>query len=703
MPRVKIDYVVSFSSEDPEHPANNLLEWEISKKKWLCSKGESHCSVVLQLTKAVKIESINIGAYHAASVEVLVGLSEKPNDPFEVLVPTCMLLSPSESRREAVERVRSFSGAALAAARERRWDRVRLVCAQPYNKHCKYGLSFVHVYSTEAAAPRAFVPALALESLPSDDEEFQPGELFAQHSQRASTGAQIRQASMEAIKNNSDKSTKLQKTPINRPSGGDRRPKDDERRANRQKDNLMYTDDDDRPHARIDHVVERHKQQRDKEQKQNVKTNQSNDNEKQNLNTSTKKDKATVNTSTNSHSKESKTAKRRTEVNNQSTFQTSASENENSQSSQKKRKRSNETLSEPFQSQFPADGVLAGVCFTLSGYENPRRAELRAAALALGAAYRPDYSSDCTHIVCAFPNTPKLRAARAAGSRAAAVSGEWITECARSGVCLPWRRFAVEPHQREAPPASGTPRPAPPPASEEDTDDEIEKVIQQQEKKKRLESPARSTDTDTRDTQSGPGSPAAPADTHAHTPDTHAHTPDTHAHDSRDAHDTHAHATDTHAQDSRDAHDTHAHDENTNSSLESDVTFVRDERMRGLVTLDDSDSTDCDERAPATEEIDESKVLPNFFEGLTFSIAEDLSEEERALLARYVRAYGGLVLEEADALGEGEVDYRVCGAAAGAGGARAGAGGAATGAGGARVSPAWVWRCHRLRARAPSA
>lgn len=52
----------------------------------------------------------------------------------------------------------------------------------------QYGLSFIHVHSPEAATPRTFVPSLALESLPSDDEEFRPGELFAQHSQRASTG-----------------------------------------------------------------------------------------------------------------------------------------------------------------------------------------------------------------------------------------------------------------------------------------------------------------------------------------------------------------------------------------------------------------------------------------------------------------------------------------------------------------------------------
>lgn len=57
----------------------------------------------------------------------------------QVLVPSCVFVSPAESRRaEAVERVRSFSAAQLAAgARAQRWDRVRLVCSQPYNKHCK--------------------------------------------------------------------------------------------------------------------------------------------------------------------------------------------------------------------------------------------------------------------------------------------------------------------------------------------------------------------------------------------------------------------------------------------------------------------------------------------------------------------------------------------------------------------------------------
>ncbi|CAH2208617.1 jg16551, partial [Pararge aegeria aegeria] len=82
MPLVKIDYVVSFSSEDPENPASNLLLPDV-KSKWLCNVGESSCSVVLQLKNACKIDSITIGAFHVALIEVLVGLSETPNEPFQ--------------------------------------------------------------------------------------------------------------------------------------------------------------------------------------------------------------------------------------------------------------------------------------------------------------------------------------------------------------------------------------------------------------------------------------------------------------------------------------------------------------------------------------------------------------------------------------------------------------------------------------------
>ncbi|KAH7681778.1 DNA-repair protein XRCC1 protein [Dioscorea alata] len=71
--------------------------------------------------------------------------------------------------------------------------------------------------------------------------------------------------------------------------------------------------------------------------------------------------------------------------------------------------------------------LLEGVVFVLSGFVNPERSTLRSQALAMGAEYRPDWSSDCTLLVCAFPNTPKFRQVQ--GDCGTIVSKEWISEC----------------------------------------------------------------------------------------------------------------------------------------------------------------------------------------------------------------------------------------------------------------------------------
>ncbi|RVW87919.1 DNA-repair protein XRCC1 [Vitis vinifera] len=53
--------------------------------------------------------------------------------------------------------------------------------------------------------------------------------------------------------------------------------------------------------------------------------------------------------------------------------------------------------------------LLEGVVFVLSGFVNPERSTLRSQALEMGAEYQPDWNSNCTLLVCAFPNTPKFR------------------------------------------------------------------------------------------------------------------------------------------------------------------------------------------------------------------------------------------------------------------------------------------------------
>ncbi|KAF7814308.1 DNA-repair protein XRCC1 [Senna tora] len=71
--------------------------------------------------------------------------------------------------------------------------------------------------------------------------------------------------------------------------------------------------------------------------------------------------------------------------------------------------------------------LLEGVVFVLSGFVNPERSILRSRALEMGAEYQPDWNSDCTLLVCAFPNTPKFRQVEA--DCGTIVSKDWILEC----------------------------------------------------------------------------------------------------------------------------------------------------------------------------------------------------------------------------------------------------------------------------------
>jgi len=42
---------------------------------------------------------------------------------------------------------------------------------------------------------------------------------------------------------------------------------------------------------------------------------------------------------------------------------------------------------------------MEGVFFAISGYQNPLRGQIRELGLEMGARYRPDWDSSCTHLV----------------------------------------------------------------------------------------------------------------------------------------------------------------------------------------------------------------------------------------------------------------------------------------------------------------
>ncbi|NXT58685.1 TRPC2 protein, partial [Pluvianellus socialis] len=149
MAPVKISHVVSFSSQDPKYPAENLLR-EDGARPWLgcpqdCGR---ELRVELQLERASPIGYVDVGNCGCAFLHIEVGRSSWPLDqPYLTLLPCAALMTPADSKLDQNRcGVRMFKEADfLALAVGQKWDRLRLTCSQPFRKHGQFGLSFVRL------------------------------------------------------------------------------------------------------------------------------------------------------------------------------------------------------------------------------------------------------------------------------------------------------------------------------------------------------------------------------------------------------------------------------------------------------------------------------------------------------------------------------------------------------------------------------
>uniref|UniRef100_A0AAR2KSN3 DNA repair protein XRCC1 n=1 Tax=Pygocentrus nattereri TaxID=42514 RepID=A0AAR2KSN3_PYGNA len=335
MPEIKLRHVVSCSSEDSTHKADNLLSSDTYRKWKAARPGEKQTSVILQFDKEEQVHSIDIGNEGSAFVEVLVGHSTSVKDQdFEVLLVTSSFMSPTESRGGTnMNRVRFFGPQQLVKAQaQERWDRVKIVCSQPYSKTIAYGIAFIKFHSPpdNSEAPAATPPKLTKlgqfrvkDECPSSGPSLQPGSLFFSRDTTTKSSPGLKGKITCTHSQHPTGNTLQEKTPEKKP---DSKPK---------------------PKARP------------------------------------------------------KTA---------------------------------ETV--------PLNKILEGVVFVLSGFQNPFRGELREKALVMGAKYRPDWTPDSTHLICAFANTPKYGQVKAAGGLI--VRKEWVLDCHKRKQKISYKRYLMD-------------------------------------------------------------------------------------------------------------------------------------------------------------------------------------------------------------------------------------------------------------------
>eukprot|EP00794_Sanderia_malayensis_P011119 gene11119-12289_t len=593
MPNVRFKHIVSCSSEDLKNPAENLLKQE-SYYKWKTAlKGENQAVVVLQLEKATHIHSIDIGNNGSAFVEVLTGRSTwDANEEYKVLLVASSFMSPAESKsgRNTMS-VRMFGKDSLnKAITDEKWDRIKVVCTQPYNKDEPYGLSFIQLHSppeedkkmdqdnvtADTLKFKTRIGKFTLKDESDEEDDIQVGSFFAKRFQKTTTttpmmssAASARDASSKILSGlaSSPASSSCSKTMTHSTTFT---PKRDYSTTRKPESTEMTSLSEQRSNS-FAKKIQSEASKRKNEDNESDSTNKTSSSLKKNCSqvASTKAKESTM-----PPSKKVKVAEK----------------------PRKNRKR-------------PFHQLLRKVVFALSGFKNPERGNLRDKAVAMGAEYRPDWGPGCTHLICAFKNTPKFNQVKGKGI---IVSQKWIIDCAKRK-----ERFPIKDYRMDDGGSSSD--------FDSDIEDEnpLPQVPDEHPKKETAQSVGKEdcdvTKQDAGLEQKSPDIDAEPGPSHVR------------------------------QEDSGNDEEYDTEDELTKARLA--MEDANDEDPYGGSTDNESDSEAAKPEAKPTGENpveaklsdDELPELPDYFKEKHFLLYGDFNPKDQRLLNRYITAYNGVV------------------------------------------------------------
>ena len=451
MAPLKFTKVVGFSSEDPQFPASNLL----AKGKWKCrDEGEKQAWVCLQLEELSTITNIDIGNNGAAFVEIQVGRHGCDQDQMKVLLVASSFMSVNEARvGDNVARVRMFTKDKLSAevAREK-WDIVKVTATQPFNKHSKYGVSFVSLTGPSKSQPKSDSesPVLKLGAfrlMDANEESISVGSFFARKKENKGndSGDAAVSALIPSVAVSMKSETSLAEMTLNATKKEEKKRKL-EITTSAKKELKKRRVERDFP-SRL--ILPGETESGSPTQSQ---TNPSLSRENQNINEAVFKNAINV-------------------------------RKENISTPHRSAKKENPYVQKKEYLKF--NEFLKGVNFSISGFQNPLRGEIRQKALDMGARYHGDWNSSCTHLVCAFTNTPKFNQVKGKGK---IVKKDWIEQCHSNRKRLPWRRFCLDKDDKNKEESEDEiiEQVAETESNDCDTDEEIERIQSEENRKKEI-------------------------------------------------------------------------------------------------------------------------------------------------------------------------------------------------------------------------
>jgi DNA-repair protein XRCC1 len=401
--------------------------------------GEKSCFVIFKLDKPRVISGIDIGNEHSGFIEVLVGNSKQTPPVFkEILLATSFMTIIEANNNTNPNRVRCFTPNALVeSVAKEEWDLVKVFCTQPFNHKLKYGLSFVTLHSPGEAGKSDESPvktpqpakaeksknfgkfSIRANSDSDDDDKAKKKESESPFNRwKSSKGSQENKPTIkEQVKTKIEENRK--RIRVMEDSSDEEQPKEKvkPKPGRNRMTGLVYEDEDDEPNDKLQKKLDKDKSTKDQEKKPKLLVMREKSPAGKSKFSSfidddlaTSSPKASTSSSSDKKHSSSKHSPSSSKHSSSSRHSSSSSKHQSSSSPSKKPssssshkktpEKSSDKKSDPKNVTYkPFDKLLEGVVFVFSGYVNPERGILRQKALDMGAKYRSDWDSSCTHLM----------------------------------------------------------------------------------------------------------------------------------------------------------------------------------------------------------------------------------------------------------------------------------------------------------------